>query len=64
MEADRVLVVDYKTGRAPEREEDIPESHRLQMQAYADALAVIFPDRRIESALLYTAGTRFFRIRS
>jgi ATP-dependent helicase/nuclease subunit A len=59
---DRVLVVDYKTGRAPDRAEDIPAAHGLQMQAYADALAVIFPGRRIEPALLYTANVRFFEL--
>ena len=59
---DRVLVVDYKTGRAPERAEDIPAAHRLQMQAYADALSVIFPGRAIEPALLYTANARFFEL--
>jgi ATP-dependent helicase/nuclease subunit A len=62
VEPDRVLVVDYKTGRAPERDEQIPASHRLQMQAYSDALRVIFPDRNVESALLYTATARFFAL--
>jgi hypothetical protein len=26
------------------------------MEAYAQALAVIFPDKRVETALLYTSG--------
>jgi ATP-dependent helicase/nuclease subunit A len=64
VEPRRVLVVDYKTGRAPERAEDIPASHRLQMQAYVQALSVIFPDRDIESALLYTASAQFFTVGS
>ncbi|HEX2803492.1 MAG TPA: double-strand break repair helicase AddA [Sphingomicrobium sp.] len=64
VEPGRVLVVDYKTGRAPEQEDSIPAAHRLQMQAYRDALAVIFPDRDIESALLYTAAARFFTLGS
>jgi len=62
VERERVLVIDYKTGRAPERQEDIPASHRLQMQAYSQALSVIFPDRRIEAALLYTAAARLFEL--
>ena len=45
---DLVRVIDYKTGRAS-------PSHAIQMTAYRDALAVIFPGRRIEAALLYTA---------
>jgi len=62
VEAERVLVVDYKTGRAPEHQEDIPTAHRLQMQAYSEALSVIFPKRHIEAALLYTANGKFFTV--
>jgi ATP-dependent helicase/nuclease subunit A len=64
VEPNRILVVDYKTGRAPERDADIPASHRLQMQAYSQALAVIFPKRDIEAALLYTANAQFFTVGS
>ncbi|WP_426267251.1 double-strand break repair helicase AddA [Sphingomonas sp. LHG3443-2] len=50
-----VRVVDFKTGRqVPRSAEAIPPSHRRQMQAYGQALQVIFPGRRIELALLYT----------
>ncbi|HEU5067949.1 MAG TPA: double-strand break repair helicase AddA [Sphingomicrobium sp.] len=62
VEQDRVRVIDYKTGRAPEREEEIPTSHRLQMRAYSEALSVIFPGRRVEAALLYTATARLFEL--
>jgi ATP-dependent helicase/nuclease subunit A len=55
--ADRVQLVDFKTGRqAPARLDDVPAYHVRQMAAYAAALAVIFPGRAIEAALLYTAG--------
>jgi ATP-dependent helicase/nuclease subunit A len=30
--------------------------HLRQMAAYAEALAVIFPGRRIEAKILYTSG--------
>ena len=54
---DHVRVVDLKTGRrAPATLADIPPYHLRQMAAYAAALAVIFPGRRIEAALLYAAG--------
>ncbi|ONF97552.1 double-strand break repair helicase AddA [Sphingomonas jeddahensis] len=54
---DRVQVVDFKTGRfAPGGLEDVPSYHVRQMSAYAAALSVIFPDRPVEAALLYTAG--------
>jgi ATP-dependent helicase/nuclease subunit A len=64
VEPEQVLVVDYKTGRAPACEADIPQSHRLQMAAYREALGVIFPNRDIAAALLYTASARFFTVAS
>ncbi len=55
--ADSVLVVDFKTGRrAPAGVDTVPAYHLAQMAAYAAALGVIFPGRRVEAALLYTAG--------
>jgi ATP-dependent helicase/nuclease subunit A len=54
---DRVMVADFKTGRrAPARAAEIPDAHLRQMSAYREALRLIFPGRRIEAALLYTAG--------
>jgi ATP-dependent helicase/nuclease subunit A len=54
---DRILVVDFKTGRrAPADLAAAPEHHLRQMGAYAAALRVIFPGRPVEAALLYTAG--------
>jgi ATP-dependent helicase/nuclease subunit A len=53
---ERILVADFKTGRrAPETLAAIPAPHIRQMAAYAEALKVIFPKRRIEAALLYTS---------
>ncbi|WP_260484029.1 double-strand break repair helicase AddA [Sphingomicrobium flavum] len=60
---DRILVVDFKTGRfVPQDPASVPTTHARQMQAYADALRVIFPDRRVEAALLYTAGPRLIAL--
>ncbi|NLS26963.1 ATP-dependent helicase/nuclease subunit A [Sphingomonas sp. S2M10] len=54
---DRVRVVDFKTGRrAPASLEDVPPYHLRQMSAYVAALRVIFPERAVEAALLYSAG--------
>ena len=56
---DAVTVVDYKTGRhVPASAEDVAPAYLRQMAAYRDALGVIFPGRRIEAALLYTAGPK------
>ena len=57
VDADRVRVVDFKTGRmVPATASEIPAYHLKQMAAYAAALSVIFPGRIIEAALLYTSG--------
>jgi ATP-dependent helicase/nuclease subunit A len=54
---DRILVADFKTGRrAPASLEDIPAAHLRQMAAYRAGLRIIFPDRPVEAALLYTAA--------
>ena len=60
---ERVWVVDFKTGRrAPASPDEIPTYHLKQMAAYAEALAVIFPDRPVEAALLYTSGPVLFEL--
>jgi ATP-dependent helicase/nuclease subunit A len=56
---DLVKVVDFKTGsRVPADAASLPAGHRAQMEAYAEALSVIFPGRRVEAALLYTSGPK------
>jgi len=63
VESDRVRVVDFKTGRrVPLGLDEIPVFHLRQMAAYAEALRAIFPGRRIEAALLYTAAARLFEL--
>ena len=58
-----VRVVDFKTGRrAPAALDEIPEYHLRQMAAYAGALSVIFPGRRVEAGLLYTAAPVLFEL--
>ena len=57
-----VSVLDFKTGRVPANASAIPAGHLAQMQAYADALRVIFPGRDIRAALLYTAGPQLFEL--
>jgi ATP-dependent helicase/nuclease subunit A len=60
---DLVRVIDFKTGRGvPAGIAEVPLAHRVQMEAYAEALKVIFPGRRIEASLLYTAGPRLITL--
>jgi ATP-dependent helicase/nuclease subunit A len=60
---DLVQVVDFKTGRSvPLGLDAVPAAHRLQMQAYGEALQVIFPGRKISASLLYTAGPKLIAL--
>ena len=60
---DRVLVVDFKTARRPpERVEDMPVATLRQMAAYVAALAVIYPGRSVEAAVLYTHAPRLIAL--
>jgi ATP-dependent helicase/nuclease subunit A len=52
---DRILVVDFKTNAiVPATPGEVPEGILRQMGAYAHALAAIYPDRRIDTAILWT----------
>ncbi len=52
---ERVLVVDFKTNRTvPARPEDVPEGLLRQMGAYSELLAAIYPDRPVETAILWS----------
>jgi ATP-dependent helicase/nuclease subunit A len=62
VEHDRISVIDFKTGRVPPNDGEIPNAHRAQMQAYAEALRVIFPGRTVSAALLYTAGPKLIQV--
>ncbi|MBB6425965.1 double-strand break repair helicase AddA [Sphingopyxis sp. JAI128] len=60
---DAVTVIDYKTGRhVPANGAEVASAYLRQMAAYRDALRVIFPGRRVEAALLYTAAPRLIRL--
>lgn len=60
---ERVLVVDYKTSRRPPDDiADVPRPILRQMAAYVAALEQVWPQRRIEAALLYTSAPRLIVI--
>ncbi|HQU68889.1 MAG TPA: double-strand break repair helicase AddA [Albidovulum sp.] len=53
---DRVLAIDYKSNATvPATPDAVPEGILRQMGAYAALLGQIYPDRRIETAILWTA---------
>lgn len=56
VEEDRVRIVDFKTSRRPPASiGEVPGAQLRQMAAYAAAMGKIYPARKIEAALLYTA---------
>jgi ATP-dependent helicase/nuclease subunit A len=59
----RVRLVDFKTARrVPAGLDEVPVAILRQMGAYGAALQAIYPDARIEAALLYTAAPRLIEL--
>ncbi len=53
---DRILAIDYKSNATvPDTAQAVPEGIQRQMGAYAALLAQIYPERQIETAILWTA---------
>jgi ATP-dependent helicase/nuclease subunit A len=60
---DRVLIIDYKSNAlVPDRSEQVPEGILRQLGAYAHMLGAIYPDRRIETAVLWTKIPRLMPV--
>jgi ATP-dependent helicase/nuclease subunit A len=58
-----VLIVDFKTNRPPpERAEDVPEAYKRQMALYKRTLSLIYPDKHVRTALIWTDGARLMEI--
>jgi ATP-dependent helicase/nuclease subunit A len=53
---DRVIVLDYKTGRMPRDPRVVSESHLRQLAVYRALAQDLYPGRRVETAILWTAG--------
>ena len=54
---DRVVAIDYKSNaEVPATPRDVPDGILRQMAAYRAALTLIYPGRRIEAAVLWTAS--------
>lgn len=57
VEDDRVLIVDYKTNRPPARNvEEVPPAYITQLALYRALVAPLYPDKRVEAALLFSEG--------
>ncbi len=56
---DRVLIIDYKSNRpAPQTAEGAAIAYQRQMAGYVALLRKIYPQKTVESALLWTDGPR------
>ncbi|MEM9468863.1 MAG: double-strand break repair helicase AddA [Pseudomonadota bacterium] len=52
-----IYIIDFKTNRPPPTDpKDVPAIYYNQMKSYAQALALIYPERTIHTALLWTDG--------
>lgn len=58
-----ILILDYKTNRPPPTDlSAVPLAYRQQMDTYAQAIAQIYPGRRIRTYLLWTEGARIMEL--
>ncbi|WP_333829546.1 double-strand break repair helicase AddA [Pararhodobacter sp.] len=61
--AESVTALDFKTNRVvPADPAQVPEGLLRQMGAYAHLLQALYPDRRVETALVWTATQRIMPI--
>lgn len=60
VDGDRVILVDYKTNRAPPRAaNEIPFAHIAQLAIYREILTPLYPDKTFVCALVYTENASF-----
>jgi ATP-dependent helicase/nuclease subunit A len=60
---DAIIAVDYKTNMAvPGSPDQCPEGLQRQMGAYAVALKQIYPDRAVETGILWTANRTYMTL--
>ncbi|MGG7565796.1 double-strand break repair helicase AddA [Rhodovulum sp. DZ06] len=59
--ADRILLLDWKTGRPPAEDAPMPEPYLRQLAAYGLALEELLPGRALEAHVLWTEAPRLDR---
>jgi ATP-dependent helicase/nuclease subunit A len=60
---DRVLLVDYKSNRPPPVDvSGVSDVYLRQMALYQRALGQVYPDKEIQTALLWTDGARLMQL--
>ena len=64
VEDDRVVIVDFKTNRpAADSEENIPQLYKNQLNSYKKLLNKIYPDKSIETYILWTNTAQLMQIK-
>ncbi len=60
---DEIFIIDYKSNRPPPKDvQDVPTIYIKQMKAYADIMNIIYPNRKIRSALIWTDGAELMKL--
>lgn len=60
---DKVMIVDYKTNRpAAESPDNVPDAYMKQMRAYRELVKKIYPDKNIETYILWTNTAKIMKI--
>ena len=63
VEEDKVMIVDYKTNRpAASCLEDVPSGYLKQMRAYRKIVENIYPEKKIETYILWTNTSQMMKI--
>ena len=63
LEKGRVLAVDFKSNAlVPAGDKEVPEGILRQLGAYHEALQLIYPDRRVDVAVLWTRTGEFMQV--
>ena len=59
----KIMIVDFKTNRpAAKSLEQTPSNYVKQLEAYAELLQKIYPDKVVETYILWTNETRLMRV--
>ncbi len=62
---DRVIIADFKSNRVvPRKPEDVPRVYIAQLAAYRALVQAIFPSKKIEARLVWTADASTTEVRS
>ncbi len=61
--SDKVMIVDFKTNRpAAQNIQDVPLAYLKQMQAYRSLIAEIYPQKEIETYILWTNTAHIMKV--